>query len=359
MSERIARIEVFPVRIKLVKPFIISLGRVDYAENLFVRITTDSGISGHGECCPFRTINGESLETAVIVAGYLKDAITGMDPADLDGCIHKMDEAIYGNHSVKSAFDIALYDINSRIAGKPLFEYLGGHKRALATDYTVSLDTPHVMVAQALQIVGEGYHAVKVKVGRRKEEDLERIRAIRQAVDPSIPLRLDANQGWNVEDAIAILSQLGGMNIEFCEEPIKRWDFMNLARVRSQSAVPVMADESCGDHHDLERLIGLGACDYVNIKLGKSGGIHEAMKMIRIAEKHRIPVQVGGFVESRLGFTASAHLALASDVVRWCDFDTPLMLSEDPVEGGIMYGPGGSVEVPDGIGLSASLTDHQ
>ncbi|HBB92797.1 MAG TPA: dipeptide epimerase, partial [Bacteroidales bacterium] len=92
-----------------------------------------------------------------------------------------------------------------------------------------------------------------------------------------------------------------------------------------------MADECCSDHHDLERLIGLGACDRVNIKLGKSGGLFNAMKMIRLAEQAGVWVQVGGFVESRLGFTASAHLALASDCVKWCDFDTPMMLEEDPV----------------------------
>jgi len=355
MSERIERIEVFPVRIKLIKPFIISLGRVDYAENVFVKITSSSGVTGFGECCPFRTINGESSETAVIVAGYLIEALTGFDPTDISLCIMRMDEAIYGNSSIKSAFDMALYDIAAKLAGIPLYEFLGGRQRALVTDFTVSLDTPEAMVRQALDIVGQGFGAVKVKVGRRKDEDLERIRAIRQAINPVIPMRLDANQGWSVEDAIGVLSELGGMNIEFCEEPIKRWDFMNLAKVRSKSAVPVMADESCSDQHDLERLIGLEACDYVNIKLGKSGGIHNALQMIRIAEKHQMPVQVGGFVESRMGFTASAHLALASEMVRWCDFDTPMMLSEDPVSGGIMYGHGGEVRVPDGPGLAAEI----
>ncbi|MCX6225709.1 MAG: dipeptide epimerase, partial [Bacteroidia bacterium] len=105
----------------------------------------------------------------------------------------------------------------------------------------------------------------------------------------------------------------------------------------------------------LERLISLDACDYVNIKLGKSGGMFNAKKMIRIAEKSGMKVQIGGFIESRLGFTASAHLALSSGCVYWCDFDTPLMLEEDPVTGGIRYGPGGSVEIPEGIGLGAKF----
>ena len=356
MQDSIAKIELIPLRIKLKKPFVISLGRVDYAENVAVRIATRSGIIGFGECCPFRSINGESMETAMIVGKYLSDALMDQDPVDIEGCIARMDLVIYGNRSIKSAFDIALHDIAARMAGLPLYAFLGGqNNKQLVTDYTVSFGPVEKMVAEAVTIVEQGYPAIKIKVGGTLEDDLRRIREIRKSVDASIPLRLDANQGWSVETAIGVLSTLDGMNIDFCEEPIARWDFMNLPKVRKASAVPIMSDESCCDHHDLERLISLNACDYINIKLGKSGGIHTAMKMIRMAEQHGMKVQVGGFVESRLGFTASAHLALASDCVSWCDFDTPLMLEEDPVEGGIVYGFGGRVMVPDGVGLGAGL----
>ncbi|MFH0760744.1 MAG: dipeptide epimerase [Bacteroidota bacterium] len=356
MSDRIIRVGINPLRIKLKRPFVISLGRVDYAENVVVKAETLSGYTGYGECCPFRTINGESLETAMIVGDYLKDVLIDQDPNDIETCIDRMDKAVYGNNSIKSAFDIALHDISAQTAGVPLFSFLGGKaKKTLLTDYTVSIGDPRTMVADAVEIRNQGYPAIKVKVGRSKEEDIECIRLIRKAVGPGIPLRLDANQGWSVDTAIGVLSELDGMNIEFCEEPIPRWDYMNLAAVRESVPVPIMADESCSDHHDMERLINLDACDYVNIKLGKSGGLYNALKMIRLAEKAGMKVQIGGFVESRLGFTASAHLALSSANVAWCDFDTPLMLEEDPVAGGIIYGPGGTVEVPDGIGLGARM----
>jgi len=356
MSDRITRIEVNPLRIKLKRPFVISLGRIDYAENVVVKVETQSGYTGFGECCPFRTINGESLETAVLVGRYLAEVLTGQDPNDIETCIGRMDKALFGNNSIKSAFDIALHDIAAQTAGVPLFSYLGGKvRKTLVTDYTVSIGDLQTMVADAVEVRNQGYPAIKVKVGRRKEEDVECIRLIRKAVGPEIPLRLDANQGWSVDTAIGVLSELDGMNIEFCEEPIPRWDYMNLATVRDAVSVPIMADESCSDHHDMERLINLDACDYVNIKLGKSGGLYNAMKMIKLAEKAGMKVQIGGFVESRLGFTASAHLALASENVAWCDFDTPLMLEEDPVSGGITYGPRGIVEVPDRIGLGARL----
>jgi len=267
-----------------------------------------------------------------------------------------MDLVIYGNRSIKSAFDIALHDIAAQSAGLPLYAFLGGkNSKPLITDYTVSFGRVENMVEEAISIVEQGYPAIKIKVGGTLEDDLLRIGKIRKAVNASIPLRLDANQGWSVETAIGVLSTLDGMNIDFCEEPIARWDFMNLPKVRKASKVPIMADESCSDHHDLDRLIVLDACDYINIKLGKSGGLFNAMKMIRLAEEHGMKVQVGGFVESRLGFTASAHLALASECVTWCDFDTPLMLEEDPIEGGIVYGFGGRVTIPEGLGLGAGL----
>jgi len=356
MNERIIRIELIPARIKLKKPFVISLGRVDYADNVFVRMETSSGLAGFGECCPFRPVNGESQETALIVGKYLSEALKGQDPLDIGTCTNRMDSSIYGNSSIKSAFDMALYDIAARAAGLPLHAYLGSRKiRPLLTDYTVSIGEPPQMARDAAELVQAGYPAIKVKVGRRKEEDLECIRLIREAIGTDIPVRLDANQGWNVETAITVLSALEGMNIEFCEEPIPRWDFMNLGRVRKASPVPIMADETCSDDHDLERLLELQACDYVNIKLGKSGGLYKAGKMLKLAEQAGMKVQIGGFVESRLGFTASAHLALSSACVQWCDFDTPLMLEEDPCEGGIRYLPGGELVVPEKPGLGASL----
>jgi L-alanine-DL-glutamate epimerase-like enolase superfamily enzyme len=355
-STRIARIDIIPLRIKLNKPFVISLGRIDYAENVAVRIETHAGASGFGECSPFRTINGESGETARVVGEYLKASLLDQDPLDIDTCLQRMDAAIYGNSSIKSAFDIALHDLAARSAGLPLFAFLGGRERkALVTDYTVSLGCVADMVADAVDIMHRGFPSIKIKLGGTLDDDLCRIREIRKAVRPGIPLRLDANQGWSLKTAIQLLSQLDGLNIEFCEEPIPRWDFMNLAKVREASAVSIMADESCCDPHDMERLIDLGACDCMNIKLGKSGGLHRAMKMLRLAEQAGLKVQIGGFVESRLGLTASAHLALSSDCVAWCDFDTALMLEDDPVSGGVVYGANGTLELPDGIGLGASI----
>ena len=121
--------------------------------------------------------------------------------------------------------------------------------------------------------------------------------------------------------------------------------------------MPIMADESCCDHHDASRLIELNACDSFNIKLGKSSGIFKAQKIIKLAEAAKMQLQIGGFLESRLGFTASAHLALTSENILYCDFDTPMMFEEDHVTGGISYWQNGIVNVPDSPGLGAKVDD--
>jgi L-alanine-DL-glutamate epimerase-like enolase superfamily enzyme len=213
------------------------------------------------------------------------------------------------------------------------------------------------MAQDALSIKERGFQIVKVKLGESKAKDVERIRMIRSKIGMTLPLRIDANQGWNVDEAIETLIALAPYKIQLCEEPIPRWNFMELPKVRKHSPIRIMADESCCDHHDAKRLIDLSACDFFNIKLGKSGGIFNALKMIQLAEQAKINIQIGGFLESRLGFTASAHLALTSDLIVHYDFDTPLMFIDDPVLGGITYDDKGVVSVPDMPGLGATMSE--
>ncbi len=209
-----------------------------------------------------------------------------------------------------------------------------------------------------MKFLAQGFPAIKVKLGEDKESDVERIRSIREGIGDSHPLRIDANQGWKTADnAIEILQALSVFNIEHCEEPILRWRFMELSRVSSASPIPIMADESCGDDHDAERLIALQACPMFNIKLGKSGGIFRALRIAELGEKAGMSMQVGGFMESRLGMTASAHFAMANESIHHCDFDTPLMFTEDPVIGGLQYLENGRLHVPDTPGLGAVIDE--
>jgi len=352
----IEHIELFKLSIPLIEPFVTSLGTDENAENVIVKITTKEGIVGFGECSPYMPINGESQETCFIVGQYFAKAIKGKNALDIESCVTLMDKIIYANNSIKSAFDIALYDIAAQHAGVPLYKFIGGeNNKTIITDYTVSVGDPKKMAADAVKIKEQGYPAIKVKLGLNGKTDVIRMKGIREAVGNDIPLRIDANQGWEVEEAIETLKALAPFNIQHCEEPIARWNYLQLPRVNKESPIPIMADECCGDEHDAERLIQLKACKYMNIKLGKSGGIFKALKMARMAEAANIHLQVGAMLESRLAMTAFAHYALCSPAIIHFDFDTALMFSEDPVTGGIVYEKNGVVKVPEKVGLGASI----
>ncbi len=352
----IRQVALYKLFIPLKDPFIISLGTILNAENVVVVIHTDKGISGFGECSPFMSINGESIDTCFVVGQYFGKLFIGKNALAIEERIADMDKLIYGNNSIKSAFDMALYDIAAQHSGIPLYRFLGGeNNKPIVTDYTVSIGDPETMAAAAKKIKEQGYPAIKIKLGKHGPTDVLRIKAIREAVGNDVPLRIDANQGWNTDEAIITLNELARFGIQHCEEPIPRWAFLDLPKVKKESPIPIMCDESCGDHNDASRLIQLNACDQLNIKLGKSGGIFKALKMARMAEAAGMHLQVGAFMESRLAMTAFAHFSLCSPMIVHFDFDTALMFSEDPVSGGILYEQNGLIKVPEEPGLGARI----
>lgn len=358
MALQITSIELYQLRIPLKQPFVISLGPQYDADNILVVIRTNQGISGWGECSPYMSINGESMDTCFIVGQYLAKVLKGMDPTNIAACHEAMNRVITRNESIKSAFDMALYDITAQSARMPLYAYLGGSKnKTISTDMTVGLGTPDKMAAEARAYKAAGFPAIKVKLGTTTTEDVLRIKAIRDAIGNTLPLRIDANQGWSVETAIATLQALAPFNIEHCEEPIARWNFMRLPEVRKASPIKIMADESCFDQHDAERLAQLNACDYFNIKLGKSGGVFNALQIVDVAAKYGLHLQVGSFMESRLAMTALVHFAYSSDLIVHYDIDTPLMLSLDPVLGGLQYKENGIIEIDDTPGIGATIDE--
>jgi L-alanine-DL-glutamate epimerase-like enolase superfamily enzyme len=355
----IQAIELYKLFIPLKEPFVISLGPIHNVQNVVVIIRTADGCVGYGECSPYMTINGESVDTCFIVGQYFAQVLKEKNALDLAGCMDIMDRTIYANSSIKSAFDIALHDIAAQHSGVPIYKFLGGEKnKVLETDMTVSIGDPQKMKADAIRFKSEGFPAIKVKLGGKKEDDVTRIKAIREGIGMEHPLRIDANQGWGTADyAIEVLQALREFNIEHCEEPISRYRFMELNRVSAASSIPIMADESCGDEWDAERLIALKACQMFNIKLGKSSGFYKGKKIAELGAAAGMHMQVGGFMESRLGMTAAAHLALSNNHIHHCDFDTPLMFTEDPVIGGINYLEKGVIDVPDVPGLGAVIDE--
>jgi L-alanine-DL-glutamate epimerase-like enolase superfamily enzyme len=176
-------------------------------------------------------------------------------------------------------------------------------------------------------------------------------------VGPHYPIRIDANQGWDTITAIETLKALEPYGIEHCEEPIPHWNNRELVKVRENSPIPIMADESVFDHHDAFRLASMGACDYFNIKFSKSGGMCNALKIVAVAEAAGIKCQVGCMSESRFALTALMHLVQARDTIVHYDMDSSLMLDADPVTGGIKYQGAGQWTLGESPGIGAGFDE--
>lgn len=354
----ITGIDIFKLNLPYKEPFVISLGVIENATNVVVRIHTNSGLTGTGECAPFMTIVGETQETVFELSKQMAGLLKGKDPFAIEARLAEIDRAVSGNYTMKSAFDMALYDLLSQQAKMPLYKLLGGNNnREIYTDMTISIGSPEKVARDALAFQQAGFPAIKVKLGTTTKADVARIKAIRDVVGDAYPVRIDANQGWDTITAINTLKELAKYNIEHCEEPIPKWNNRELAKVRENSPIPIMADESVFDHHDAFRLAAMGACDYFNIKFSKSGGIFNALKINAVAESAGIKCQVGCMSESRYALTALMHFVLASKNVVHYDMDSSLMLDADPVTGGIQYQGKGKWKLEDAIGIGAGFDE--
>ena len=359
---RIAKIELYKLNVPLTEPFIIAIETITVAESIAVKIITDKGTFGWGECNPYRSIAGETQGTCWVAGQFLAKTLIqysdNVNPLEITSCINKMDKMLAGNRCIKSAFDMALYDIAAKTAKMPLYQFLGGsNNRHITTDMTVGINTPEYMSAAALRFKNAGFTAIKVKLGTTLTADVERIKQIRLAIGDDIPLRIDANQGWDEATAIATLKALEKYDIEHCEQPVLARNINALFNVKQKSPIPIMADEALFDHIDALNLIRHQACDYFNIKLAKSGGIHKALKINALAEAAGLPCQVGCFSETRLAMSALVHFTLACPNVVHFDLDAPLMLSVDPVKGGVHYTKTGTVTLGEDIGIGATFDD--
>lgn len=356
---KIISIELFLTKIKLKQVFTTSLGARSHTANIFVRVKSDTGLIGWGECGPNPKINGETAETCLLIGQMLGKLLIGQDPRTHAQNMYLMDRAIFGNTSIKSALDIACYDLAAKSEDQPLYRYLGGSiEKKIFTDYTVSVSDQEQMVADALKIKSMGFPSIKVKLGDGQASDVDRIRAIREAVGNEIDMRVDANQGWTIDEAISTLTALNDYNIQYCEEPISRRDDYQLRKVSEHSPIKIMADESLFDHYDARKLIEGDHCAMFNIKLGKSSGLFKAQKIIDEASTKNIEMQIGGFLESRIVVTANVHLAHTHKLIKYFDFDSPLLHSIDPIEGGLTYQKDWEVLLPESPGLGVDVDRH-
>ena len=336
-------------------PFTIATGTMDFAQNILIKIFSSENIIGIGECSAFPMIVGETQNTCYEMAKDFAKLWKGKNALNIEERLNELHLFTAGNSTIKRAFDMALYDIAAKNANQPLYEFLGGTKKEMLTDITVGIGSPEIMAAQAKAFVEKGASILKIKLGKDVATDVARIKKIREAIGNNVKIRIDANQGWSVEDATNALTQLVQYNIEFCEQPMRTYNDEFLPALVRTSPIKIMADESVYDHHDALRLIKNKACDYINIKFAKSGGIHEAIKIIAVSKENNIPCMMGGMLESRVALTAFAHFAAANPQIIFYDMDTCMLGHKvNPVIGGFTYN-GYTVQLPDGIGIGADV----
>jgi L-alanine-DL-glutamate epimerase-like enolase superfamily enzyme len=357
MRMRIVRAEAIPVELQLKEPFVIANETIEVADNVFIRLETETGIVGWG-CSTPDAVTSETKETVLRNFEVAKRFVIGCDPTRINFVNFALDDDLKGNSSMKAGVNIALYDIVGKMAGMPLFRLLGGYREKIATSVTIGLNLTDLMVKKARQIVSEGFKFIKIKCGIDVEEDIENILAIREAVGSAIKLRLDANEGYSVEDALRIVKTLekNGVAIEMLEQPTKSNYLYSLKDVATQCSVPIMADETALTLRDSVKLVKLEIADMINIKLMKIGGITNAIKANALAELADVPVMVGCMNESMAAMSAGVHFACAFRNVQYADLDSALDFTNDVVKGGARYEDGYVIpsEKP-GLGVEVQL----
>lgn len=330
----IQQIEVYPVTLRYKEPFRIAPGASIETHNVVVKIVTDYGVVGWGESSPSKRVTGETAETVVKTLDKVAPKLIGMCPLRIEKDVEVMDTIVEGNPAAKAAIDTALHDILGKTAYKPLFRLMGGYRTEVLTDITLGIKPPREMAKDAAKAVKRGFKALKVKVGVSPTEDIERVKLIRKTVGDDVQIRIDANQGWTPKQAIEALNKIEKFDIQFAEQPVSAEDIKGLVKVRKESPIPIMADESVHSPRDALSLIQAGAVDLINIKLMKSGGILKGRKIAEVAEAAGVPCMIGCMGESEIGIAAGAHLAAAVKNIQYADLDSDILLKDRLVKEG-------------------------
>lgn len=333
-------IEISEIAIPLARPFKTALRTVENVEDILVKITAEDGSVGYGEAPPTAVITGDTKGSIVTaIKEFIKPSIIGMDLLSLDTVFHKLDTCILKNTSAKAAVDMALYDLFAKSLNRPLYQILGGNRKVVETDITISVNDIPQMVADSLDAVDQGFRILKIKVGKEGLKDVERIKEIRNAVGNSIQIRVDANQGWDAKQSVRIIRAMEDLNldIELVEQPVHAHDFKGMQFVTQNVNTPILADESVFSAEDAIHIIEGRAADFINIKLMKTGGIHNAIKICDIADTYGVRCMIGCMLESKVSVSAAAHLAAAKGIITMADLDGPSLCKYDPYQGGPIF----------------------
>jgi len=337
----ISRIDLFPKTFQLRNPYTIAYDSIATAPNLLVRIETDNGLMGWGNAAPDSFVTGETVASAETnLATTIIPALLGREARALSALHEILQLHASRAPAAGAAIDMALYDLFGKSVNLPLYKLLGWARPKILTSITIGITAIEESTRQAREFVRAGFRALKIKTGVDWEEDVERLKAIRAAVNPAIALRVDANQGYTAEQAMAFCRRLEGEQIEFIEQPTAAKNIAALQTVHDSSKIPIMADESALAGNDVLTLAARGAVDMVNLKLMKTGGMTSLMQATAVAVAGKMPVMVGCNDESRISIAAAVHLACALGGVHYADLDGAFDIVDDVASGGFVLQDG-------------------
>lgn len=328
--------------LELAETFVIARESSDEVDVVQVELT-HSGVRGHGEAAPIERYD-ESPQSAF---AYIEEHATllGDDPFALEDVMARLPAREF---AARAALDAALHDLQGKLTGLPVWRLLGLHREGPPTSWTIWLGDPDDMARRAEKL-GDRFRRLKLKLGAGDGLDIERVRAVRGVTQ--LPLQVDVNEAWTVDEALAALPQLASLGVEYCEQPLRAGDAGG-AQLRRESAVPIYVDEDCHTLGDVaacaERAHG------INVKLAKSGGIREAVRMVHAARALGLGCMLGCMIESGLGIAAAAHIASLFDHV---DLDGNILIAHDPWPGVRFTG---GLQVPSdepGLGVRHQISD--
>ncbi len=355
---KITEVRLGMLRVPLKTPFKTALRTVEAVEDIVVSVHTDTGHVGYGEAAATAVITGDTHGSIIEAVGkIIAPRIVGQEVEDLNRIVRLIQTALERNTSAKAAVEIAVYDLWAQRWGAPLYKMLGGGEPVISTDITISVDHIDKMVADSIAAVDRGFETLKIKIGKDIGLDIERVKAIHAAVEGRALLRLDANQGWTAKQAVYAIRALedAGVELELLEQPVRARDIAGLKYVTDRVHTPVMADESVFGPLEVIDLIERQAANIINIKLMKTGGISNAIRIADIASMYGVECMIGCMIESSISVAAAVHLAVAkSDVITKVDLDGPSLCAFDPIDGGVTFSESEiSIGEAPGLGIRA------
>lgn len=363
---KIEEIQAFPLRIPFRKPARISFSEYHSCESILVKIQAGDFV-GYGEALTDPAFIGETMGSVLwAIKNYLGPAVLGSNPFALTEIHHKMDTALVKNTTAKAAIDIACVDLVGRATGEAACNILGGDLRSTIFEVPEILLGPLREVVEACKgAVERGVACLKVKVGEGYNEDVEKVRRIREAVGNDIEIRLDANQGWrDYWTAFKIIKRLQRYDVSLMEQPLPADDLEGSAKLRRATYVPIMLDESVCDVSEVLSAIRLKACDVISLKVMKVGGLMRTRELVELCSAHGMPCHLGSAWETEVGWAANLNLIKALPGIKLWDAYSPTEIYwgsnasiGTPIRSLLKDGVR-VVEPPGGPGLGVSVDDN-